>query len=74
MTENKSFKITECKTGRTDCFFEFTSPCGKNWTGFEVSLHGAVALWEHFIDLGYSELEPKLEFAEWHPLLPKKRK
>ena len=34
---------------------------------FEVSLHGAIELHEHFTELGYTELAPKVEFPTWHP-------
>jgi len=70
----KSFRITKCKTKRNDCFFEYSSPCGTKWTGFEICIHGAIALWELFLEHGYSELEPKLEFADRHSNHPNNRK
>ena len=61
----KTFRVTKCETGRADCNFEFTDD--KKQVFFEVCLHGAIELHEHFTELGYTELAPKLEFPTWHP-------
>ena len=60
----KTFRVTKCETGRADCCFEYTDE--KKQVFFEVCLHGAVSLHEHFTELGYTELAPKLEFPTWH--------
>lgn len=61
----KTFRATKCETGRADCCFEYTDE--KKKVFFEVSLHGAIELHEHFTELGYTELAPKVEFPTWHP-------
>ncbi len=60
----KTFRVSKCETGRADCCFEYTDE--KKEVFFEVSLHGAISLHEHFTELGYTELAPKLEFPTWH--------
>jgi hypothetical protein len=40
------------------CSFEYTDD--KKEVMFQVSLHGAVELREHFLKLGYTELAPKI--------------
>jgi len=40
------------------CCFEYTDD--KKEVMFQVSLHGAVELREHFLKLGYTELAPKM--------------
>jgi len=60
----KTFRVTKCETGRADCCFEYTDE--KKKVFFEVGLHGAIELHEHFTELGYTELAPKLEFPTWH--------
>jgi hypothetical protein len=62
---NKTFRVTKCETGRADCCFEYTEDDEINF--FEVCLHGAVCLHEHFTKDGFTELAPKLEFPSWHP-------
>ena len=55
----KTFRATKCETGRADCRFEYTDE--KKQVMFQVSLHGAVELREHFLELGYTELAPKMK-------------
>lgn len=40
-------------------YFEYTDD--KKEVMFQVSLHGAVELREHFLKLGYTELAPKMK-------------
>lgn len=54
----KTFRVTKCESGRNDCNFEYTDE--KKEVFFEVCLHGAVELREHFLKLGYAELAPKM--------------
>jgi hypothetical protein len=61
----KTFRVSKCESGRADCNFEYTDK--KKKVFFEVCLHGAIELHEHFLGLGYTELAPKLEFPTWHP-------
>ena len=60
----KTFRVTQCETGRAECCFEYTD--GKKQVFFEICKHGAFSLHEHFTELGYTELAPKLEFPSWH--------
>jgi hypothetical protein len=61
----KTFRVTKCESDRADCYFEFTDDNKKHW--FQICLHGAITLHEHFTELGYTELTPKVEFPTWHP-------
>jgi|TARA_B100001093_G_scaffold474106_1_gene498539 hypothetical protein len=49
--KSKTFSATVCR-------FEYTDD--KKEVMFQVSLHGAVELREHFLKLGYTELAPKM--------------
>ena len=60
-----TFRISECKTGRTDCFFEFTDKTGKQWRGFEISSYGAMCLRSHFEKLGYTEIFSREQMEEY---------
>ena len=61
----KTFRVTKCESGRNDCNFEYSDE--KKQVFFEICLHGAYELHEHFTELGYTELAPKVEFPTWHP-------
>ena len=60
----KTFRVSKCETGRADCCFEYTDE--KKKVFFEVSLHGAIELHEHFTELGYTELAAKGEVPTLH--------
>ena len=60
----KTFRITKCESDRADCYFEYSDNNKKHW--FQICLHGAITLHEHFTELGYAELEPKVKFPSWH--------